>query len=121
MAFGRDIDLAVIAQKAKGEPTLLLAAIPAAPGNADQMSGQIVKIPLRRLGHEFNGTHARFLEELASGGGARILSCIDAALRHLPPLPGAFFIRRGGAAADPDAAVPVNQHDADAGPVGEVS
>src|SRR5262249_27236756 len=50
----------------------------------------------------------------------RILIAVDAALRHLPPAAGAFGLaRRVVAPADPNLAPSVEQHDADAGPIGK--
>ncbi len=65
--------------------------------------------------------HRGFLVELAIGGLLRILVAVEAALRHLPPVALALALGLDVVAtADPDAAVAVEQRDADAGPVGQV-
>jgi hypothetical protein len=48
----RDIDLAVFAGEAEGEPFLRLAAIFARPALAGDFVGNVVGEPFRRLGEE---------------------------------------------------------------------
>ncbi len=74
----------------------------------------------RRARNEARGVHAGFLDKLAARGGLGVLALIEAALRHLPPR--ADPLRRAGAIGSPpdkDAAFGVDEHHADARPVGQ--
>src|SRR6185369_10082126 len=117
MARRLEIDLTVTAGEARGEPLLRLAAIAPAPRLPDELFRQIVTVPFRRFRDDGCGADRGFLRKLAQRRIARIFALIDAALRHLPPLPVAFGVGYVGAPADPHEAIAIEQHDADAGPI----
>jgi len=115
-----EIDLAVRAFEAGGEPDLLLAAIAALPGDAHERVGKIVGQPVAGSGHEARAADARFLGKLAARCGLGVFALIETALRHLPPRPGALRrVAAIGAPSDEGEAVAIEQHDADARPVGQ--
>ena len=59
--------------------------------------------------------HPGFLVQFAQGCGAQVFAFVDPALRHLPGI--AFAVV--DPLADEDETVGVDEHDADAGPVGQ--
>ena len=88
VAGGLDIDLAVGTEEAEGVPLLLLPAISAAPGLADDVAGNIVGKPVGDLAELLDRADAGFLVELAQRRLVGILVLVDAALRHLPDMDG---------------------------------
>jgi hypothetical protein len=110
-----EIDLALRAPEAQRKPFLLLAAVAALQGEADEVRRQVIGQPFGMLAQHFCIARADFLFELAQGGGARVFAGIDAALRHLPGLDALV-----DPLADEDAAFAVEQHHADAGTIGQL-
>ena len=108
-----DVDLALLAIEAEGEPALALAAILALPHIADEMRRQLIRQPAAALGDDAPFGRTDLLEEFAPGRGARPLACVDAALRHLP---GTRCIDTLG---DEYLAGAIDQHDADAAAIGQ--
>src|SRR5690242_9808542 len=76
-----DVDIAVLAGEAEGEPSLALAAEAAAPETGDQLVRQVVAEPVAALGQELGRGRADLLLQLAPGGLDRALARVDAALR----------------------------------------
>ncbi len=112
-------DLLVAAGEARGEPLLLLPAVAPAPGVRPQIRRQLVGVPAGALGDHGDRADAGLLVELAQRRRRRVLACVDAALRHLPPCAGALGLGGSvGAPPDPHLAGAVQHHDAHAGPVG---
>src|SRR5262245_15065643 len=113
-----DIDLAVGALEPEGKPHLLLAAITASPGGADELIREVVGQPVACPRDEARANHARFLGKLAPCCLLEVFAFVDAALRHLPPGAGAFGLALVvGPAPDENTAFAVEQHDPDARPV----
>src|SRR6266849_2782087 len=109
---GSEVDVAILAGEAHGEPFLHLPAIAPVPGAAGGALRYVIAQPLRAFGEELGLVGADLLLELAQRRGARRLAAVDAALRHLPIVAGHV-----DAAADEDAVPRVEQQDADAGAV----
>ena len=63
---------------------LALAAIFSLERDTQNFIGKVVVDPAGCLGKEAYRADARFLVELAIGSGQRVLTLVDAALRHLP-------------------------------------
>src|ERR1700756_5547873 len=99
-----DIDLIVLAGEAHREPLLPLAAVASLPGAPGDRARNIVGEPLADLAELLDRADAGLFVELALGGLPTILAGADAA----------------GAAADEDQPALVDQHHADAGPVGQI-
>jgi hypothetical protein len=120
MSFARvEIDFALRTFEARGKPHLLLSPIASFPGNAEEFVRNIVCKPIARPREYAYRAHAGFLLKLAPRRVLRILALIEAALRHLPPSPGPFRLFRVICApADKGVVVAVQQHHADARPVG---
>src|SRR5262249_19579451 len=78
-----EVDVAVPAGEAGGEPFLLLSAILAVPGDADQMGRQVIAQPVGLM-QPLSPVCADLFLELAQRRRPRILVPVDAALRHLP-------------------------------------
>src|SRR5581483_4347564 len=115
-----DIDLVVLAGEADGEPFLALAAITALPGSAGDRARDVVDQPFGELAELLHRADAGLLVKLALGRCPGVLAGIDAALRHLPDMGVVDMLDARGAAADEDQPVLVDQHHADAGPVGQI-
>src|SRR5688572_5960537 len=113
--LGRDVDVAVGAEEAECEPFLALAAEPALPDLRHQLGRQIVLQPILALADEARAVGADLLAHLAPGGLQRLLALVDAALRHLPGRAGVV-----DALGHEHLALLVDQHDADARPVGQL-
>src|SRR5258708_1531459 len=107
-----EVDVAILAGEAHGEPFLHLAAIALVPDTAGDALRPVIAQPLRAFREELGLVGADLLLELAQRRRARCLAAVDAALRHLPVVAGHV-----DAAADEDAVLRVEQHDADAGAV----
>ena len=80
----RQVDVAILAGEAHGEPFLALAAILAVKRHAHQMLGQIIGHPVVHLGDDFGLVGADFFLQLAQRRLSGCLALVDAALRHLP-------------------------------------
>src|SRR5579872_131966 len=115
-----DIDLAVLAREAHGEPFLPLAAIASLPGAARYRARDVVGQPVRDFAQLLDRADAGLLIELALGGFPGILAGIDAALRHLPDMGLVDMLDAARAATDEDQPLLVDQHHADAGSIGQI-
>src|SRR5262245_26249417 len=117
--FGLKIDLGVLAFEARGKPELRLAAIAPMPSGADQPLRQIIAVPSPRAAEDAGTHYAGLLLQLAQRCGFRVFALVEASLRHLPPISGPLGSERHvGALADEDSALAVDEHHADARPVG---
>ncbi len=118
-AMGLEIDLGVPSEKTVGEPHLLLADIPTPLQRAVQDFGRkVIGNPVGGAAQQFDRADTGFLEQFAPGGGLEVLVLVDTALGKLP-VPR---VRRADPAAQPDAALGIEDHDADVGAVkGEVA
>jgi hypothetical protein len=103
------VDFALVALEAQGEPDLFLSD-PTLLVRRD-VGWKIVSHPFLGAAEQAGRADAGLLAQFAPGGVLEILALVDAALRKLP------VVRRDGvaAAAVPDAAVGVEQDDADIG------
>src|SRR5581483_5004480 len=111
----RKIDLALRPFEARREPELLLSAIPPFPSQADQLLRKVVQQPIPGAAEDADAANPGLLKQLAARRGFRLLAFVEAPLRHLPPLPLAFWrIGALGAPSHERAALAVEQHDADA-------
>ena len=106
--------------EAERKPFLHLATIPARPAPAGDVLGDIVGIPFRSFGQQREAADVGFLVDLPNGGVVGILAFVDASLRHLPFVRVGRGLRSLRATADEDGAGGIDQHGADAGPVGQV-
>src|SRR6185312_1944864 len=102
------------------EPFLALAAIAAFPGASRHSARNVVDQPVTDFGELFDRADVGFFIELALGRMPNILAGIDAALRHLPDMRLIDMLDAAGAAPDEDQPVLVDQHDADAGSIGQI-
>src|SRR5690606_12007149 len=102
----------LLAGEAEGEPLLLLAP-PVATRRRAHVGREVVGDPLLDFSQGLDRGDAGLLGQFATCGGLVILAVVDAALGELPVVRP----RRAGAAAVPDAAVWMEQHDADVGAV----
>jgi len=116
----RNVDLGVLAGESHREPFLALAAIAPFPGAPGHGARNVVDQPVTDLGALFDRADVGFFIELALGSVPGVLAGIDAALRHLPDMGVVDVLDAAGAPADEDQPVPVDQHDADAGSVGQI-
>src|SRR5260370_27847253 len=96
-----EVDVAILAGEAHGEPFLHLPAIAPVPDTAGDALRHVIAQPLRAFPQELGLVGADLLLELAQRRGARALAAADAALPHLPVFAG--HVR---AAADEDAGLP---------------
>src|ERR1700756_5357179 len=115
-----DIDLIVLAGEAHREPLLPLAAVASLPGAPGDRARNIVGEPLADLAELLDRADAGLFVELALGGLPKILAGVDAALRHLPDMGFVDMLDAAGASTDEDQPALVDQHHADAGPVGQI-
>src|SRR5260370_9553132 len=81
---GGEVDVAILAGEAHGEPFLHLPAIAPVPDTAGGALRYVLAQPPRAFGEELRLVGARLLLELAQRPGARGLAAVRAALRHLP-------------------------------------
>ena len=109
VAIGREIDVAVPAGEPEREPTLFLAAIPAAPCAPKEVFRKFIAIPLLRLGNDFGLVRADLLGQLAQHRLARLLGAVDPALWQLPGV-----ARRVDAAGNEDQSLAIDLHRSDA-------
>src|SRR5262249_11200613 len=116
VAAGRmlDIDLAVLAGEAHGEPFLPLAAIASLPGAPCHRAWNVVGEPVRDFAELLDRADAGLLVELALGGFPGVLAGIDATLWHLPDVAFVDMLDAGGAATDENQPFLIDQHHADA-------
>src|SRR6185312_15457779 len=119
-AGARDVDFGVLAGEAHREPFLALAAIAALPGTPGDRARDVVDQPVADFGELLHRPHAGLHVELAAGGIPGVFAGIDAALRHLPDMGVVDMLDAAGTAADEDQPVAVDQHDADAGAIGQI-
>jgi len=84
------------------------------------MRGKVVGEPPRRLADNPRLAGARLLFQLAQRGFTGRFALVDAALRHLPG-ECAAGIDLLDAIADPDKTIAIDEHDADARPVGQAA
>jgi hypothetical protein len=115
-----DIDFAIVPGKAHRKPFLHLAAIFALPGLADQLAWNVVAQPFGDFAEALDRADIGFLTQLAQRGRPRVFAGIDAALRHLPGMFEVNVLRPVDAPADKRASVAIEQHDADAGSIGQI-
>ena len=115
-----DIDFTFLPGKAHRKPFLRLSAIFALPGPADQLTGNVVAQPFGDFAEPLDRADIGFLVQFAQRGRPGVLAGIDAALRHLPGMPNIDVLRSVDALADKRAAVAIEQHNADAGTVGQI-
>src|SRR5579883_3053501 len=97
-----DIDLAVVAGEAHGEPFLPLAAIASLPGPSRHRARNVVGQPVPDFAELLDRPDAGLLIELALGGFPGVLAGIDAALRHLPDVGFVDMLDAAGAATNED-------------------
>src|SRR3990172_10676675 len=118
MVVGRDVDIAILAHEAHGEPFLRLPAIASAEGAANEMPRQLISEPTAMLGDDHGLVGAGFFLELAQRRDARLLAPVDPALRHLPHARRAFVeIGRIHALAGEYEPIRIDEHDAYAGAI----
>src|SRR6185312_8429335 len=113
----RDVDLALRAGEADGEPFLRLAAIAAVPGLADQVARNVVAEPFGNFAETFDRADICFFVQLAQRRRPRLFAVIDAALRHLPSVGEIHMLGPVDAAADEGKAGAVEHDEADAGAI----
>ncbi len=103
-------------QIAHGEPALGLAAEATLPEPRHELARQVIGQPDGALAQDIDpaGGEADLLGQLAQSGVARALARVDPALRHLPGVG-----RVVDALSGKDQAMAVQQHHANAGPVGQ--
>src|SRR6185312_2942746 len=86
--MGMEIDIAVVAGEAHGEPFLALAAILAVKGHAHQMWRQIIGHPVGHLANDPRVAGAGLFLQFAQRRCFWLFALVDAALGHLPALDG---------------------------------
>ena len=114
---GRDVDVAIVAQKSVEKPAHPLPPPSALPDLADELGRQVVAIFTRCLGDQRHlvGRDAGFLAKLAQSRDLGILAVVDAALRKLPGLGLGIDTQ-----ADEKPAFAIDDDDAGAGAIGQV-
>src|SRR3954452_4349743 len=119
MSAGRleDVDLAVVAGEAQRVPFLRLSAVLTLPGLLRDLLRQIVVEPIGNLSELLHRGDVRLLGEFAQRRRPRVLTLIDAALRHLPHVAEVDVLRSIGAPPDEHEALAVEHHGADAGAI----
>src|SRR5262249_9624852 len=105
--------------EAHGEPFLRLSAVFAFPGLTYDFSRNVVAEPVLNLPELLDRTDVGLLVEFAQGRRPRVLTRVDAALRHLPGMGRVDVLRAVAALADKGAAGRIEHHEADAGPIGK--
>src|SRR5262245_24220900 len=115
----RDVDLALIAGEAHGEPFLRLPAILSLPSLPHDVTRDVIGEPILALAELLDRADVGLLVELAQSRRPRVLARIDAALWHLPFVRGIDVLLPVDALADEHAAGAIEHHHADAGAIGE--
>ena len=95
-----DIDLVLRAGEAQREPFLLLAAIFALPGLADDFARNVVGEPVRDFAETLDRADIGLFAQFAQRRRPWLFAGIDAALRHLPGMGEVDMFRPADAAAD---------------------
>src|SRR5579862_217366 len=112
--LGGDVNIDIFSGKPHRKPDLFLAAKPPTPHLSGDLDRQVVAVQDPALADDLGLVGADFFAQLAQSRLARRLAGVDPALRHLP---GGQPRRHVDAAAGKDAAVAVDQDDADPGTV----
>src|SRR5580692_1335813 len=115
-----DVDLGVVAGETDHVPFLPLPPIPALPGAPGNGARNVIDQPVGDLAELLDRADAGFLIKFAPGRRPGILAWIDTALRHLPDMGFVDMFDATGAATDKGQPGCVDQHNADAGSIGQV-